>query len=239
MTQTTTLPDLLDRLAELARSDRRQLVALVGPPGAGKSHVSDALAAGLAERVPGRAAILTMDGYHLDDGLLAARGDLARKGAPHTFDLDGFAVMLDRLAADDGRPVLVPVFDRALEISRAGARQIDAAARLIVVEGNYLLLDRPGWRDLSRNFRADGLSAGPPSHPARPPAGPLEGPAARGGADQGRGERPAEHAACLRRKPSGRSAPGERLKAGHRQRAAPAGDGPSPRVSAISARFRA
>ncbi|WP_304620296.1 nucleoside/nucleotide kinase family protein [Paracoccus sediminilitoris] len=152
MTQTTTLPDLLDRLAELARSDRRQLVALVGPPGAGKSHVSDALAAGLAERVPGRAAILTMDGYHLDDGLLTARGDLARKGAPHTFDLDGFSVMLDRLAADDGRPVLVPVFDRALEISRAGARQIDAAARLIVVEGNYLLLDRPGWRDLSRHF---------------------------------------------------------------------------------------
>lgn len=152
MTQTTTLPDLLDRLTDLANSDKRHLVALAGPPGAGKSHVSDALAAGLQARAPGRAAILPMDGYHLDDGLLAARGDLARKGAPHTFDLEGFGVMLDRLAADDGRKVLVPVFDRALEISRAAAREIDPAARLIVVEGNYLLLDHPGWRDLARHF---------------------------------------------------------------------------------------
>ncbi|WP_108501207.1 AAA family ATPase [Paracoccus indicus] len=152
MTQTTTLPDLLDRLSDLAKSDKRHLVALAGPPGAGKSHVSDALAAGLQAQAPGRSAILPMDGYHLDDGLLSARGDLARKGAPHTFDLDGFGVMLDRLAADDGRKVLVPVFDRALEISRAAAREIDPAARLIVVEGNYLLLDQPGWRDLARHF---------------------------------------------------------------------------------------
>lgn len=152
MTQATTLPDLLQRLGVMASSEKRQLVALAGPPGAGKSHVSDALSQGLDRMAPGRAAVLPMDGYHLDDGLLAARGDLPRKGAPHTFDLDGFSVMLDRLAADDGRSVLVPVFDRKLEISRAGARQIDPSARLIVVEGNYLLLDRPGWRDLARHF---------------------------------------------------------------------------------------
>lgn len=147
MTQAIDLAGLQQRLALLTQGPQRHLVALAGPPGAGKSHLSDALLAAL----PG-AALLPMDGYHLDDGLLAARGELARKGAPQTFDLDGFAVMLDRLAADDGREVLVPVFDRRLEISRAAARAIAPEARLILVEGNYLLLDRPGWRDLYRRF---------------------------------------------------------------------------------------
>ena len=147
MTQAIDLAGLQQRLALLAQGPQRHLVALAGPPGAGKSHLSDALLAAL----PG-AALLPMDGYHLDDGLLAARGELPRKGAPQTFDLDGFAVMLDRLAADDGREVLVPVFDRRLEISRAAAREIAPEARLVLVEGNYLLLDRPGWRDLYRRF---------------------------------------------------------------------------------------
>lgn len=147
MTDTTTLAQLRARLRDMARGPARRMVALAGPPGAGKSHVTEALLADL----PG-AALLPMDGYHLDDRLLAARGDLARKGAPWTFDLDGFAAMLARLAADDGRAVLVPAFDRELEISRAAAREIPAQARLILVEGNYLLLDRPGWRELSRHF---------------------------------------------------------------------------------------
>ena len=147
MTDTTTLAQLRARLRDMAQGPARRMVALAGPPGAGKSHVTEALLADL----PG-AALLPMDGYHLDDRLLAARGDLARKGAPWTFDLDGFAAMLARLAADDGRAVLVPAFDRELEISRAGAREIPADARLILVEGNYLLLDRPGWRELSGHF---------------------------------------------------------------------------------------
>ncbi|RJK97347.1 nucleoside/nucleotide kinase family protein [Paracoccus aestuarii] len=147
MTERIGLEALTARLRDLARGPGRAMVALAGPPGAGKSHVTDALLAAVRG-----AALLPMDGFHLDDRLLTARGDLARKGAPWTFDLDGFAVMLDRLAADDGRAVLAPVFDRDLEISRAAAREIAPEARLILVEGNYLLLDQPGWRDLARHF---------------------------------------------------------------------------------------
>ncbi|WP_410218602.1 nucleoside/nucleotide kinase family protein [Paracoccus sp. (in: a-proteobacteria)] len=147
MTQRIEIEELRRRLAGMTTGPGRHLVALAGPPGAGKSHVAEAL----LQNLPA-AALLPMDGYHLDDDLLAARGDLARKGAPHTFDLDGLSVMLERLAADDGRPVLVPVFDRSLEISRAGAREISPEARLILVEGNYLLLDHAGWRDLGRHF---------------------------------------------------------------------------------------
>lgn len=75
----------------------------------------------LAKTVPGAAAILPMDGYHYDDLLLEARGDRPRKGASHTFDVDGFHAMLTRLAANDGRDVVVPVFDRSFEIARISA----------------------------------------------------------------------------------------------------------------------
>lgn len=152
MTETTTIEALSDRLLTMARGQRRCFAALAGPPGAGKSHVADELMTRLAETAPGAAAILPMDGYHFDDMLLNARGDRPRKGAPHTFDVDGFHAMLTRLAADDGRDVVVPVFDRSLEIARAGARVIEAKTRLILVEGNYLLLDRPGWDRLAPLF---------------------------------------------------------------------------------------
>lgn len=148
MSVTVTQADLLAALHPLSAGPARHLVALVGPPGAGKSHIAAALHAEL----PDSSVILPMDGFHLDDGLLAVRRDLAHKGAPHSFDLDGFTAMLDRLRADDGRPVLVPVFDRQLEISRAAAREVTPAARLILVEGNYLLLNRPGWSALAARF---------------------------------------------------------------------------------------
>lgn len=152
MTRDTTMEALLDRLTDMAGGDRRALVALAGAPGAGKSHVAEALVGELEARMPGRAAVLAMDGYHFDDMLLEARGQRDRKGAPHTYDVDGFRVMLERLALDDGRPVVVPVFDRSIEIARAGAQEIPSAARLIIVEGNYLLLDQPGWSDLAGCF---------------------------------------------------------------------------------------
>ncbi len=148
MTDTVTQAALLDRLAPLADGPVRQMVALAGPPGAGKSHIAALLQSAFGDR----AAVLPMDGFHLDDALLSARGDLARKGAPHSFDLDGFVTILDRLRADDGRAVLVPVFDRGREISRAAAREIPPHVRLVVVEGNYLLLNRPGWSALAARF---------------------------------------------------------------------------------------
>jgi pantothenate kinase len=145
----------LDGLAGtiLARDrSRRLIVALAGSPGSGKSTTAEILAERLNAASPGTSDILPMDGFHYDDRVLEARGDRPRKGAPHTFDVDGLAVMLDRLKADDGRAVAVPVFDRAIEIARAGARIITPDARIIIVEGNYLLLDQPDWRALRSRF---------------------------------------------------------------------------------------
>ena len=93
-----------------------------------------------------------MDGYHFDDLLLNARGWRLRKGAPHTFDVGGLRAMLERLRANQEDEIAVPVLDRTLEIARAGARVIPRSVSIVIVEGNYLLLDRPPWTALAPLF---------------------------------------------------------------------------------------
>lgn len=146
--------DFAALVAALADADpaARRIVAVAGPPGAGKSTFAGRLREALDAPAPGRAALLAMDGFHYDDRVLEARGDRPRKGAPHTFDIDGLGAMLARLKADDGREIAVPVFDRSIEIARAGAAIIPAGARIVVVEGNYLLLDDPAWAPLRAFF---------------------------------------------------------------------------------------
>ncbi|MFC2966529.1 nucleoside/nucleotide kinase family protein [Acidimangrovimonas pyrenivorans] len=129
----------------------RALVALVGAPGSGKSHVAEELAARVNAERPGRAAVLPMDGFHYDDGLLRELGRLAMKGAPDTFDVGGLAATLRRLRGDEDA-VAVPVFDRALEISRGAARLIPRRTGLVIVEGNYLLLREGAWAGLAPLF---------------------------------------------------------------------------------------
>ncbi len=117
----------------------RFLVALAGPPGAGKSTLAAALVAALGQG----ARAVPMDGFHYDDAVLTARGLRSRKGAPETFDAQGFLHLLGRLRAED--EVAIPLFDRDLEISRAGADVVTAADRILLVEGNWLLLDEAPW----------------------------------------------------------------------------------------------
>lgn len=130
----------------------RLIVALVGPPGSGKSTLSESLVESLNANDPSYAAVLSMDGFHYDDLFLMPAGLRPRKGAPDTFDVGGLRHTLLRLKSWDEEHVAVPCFDRQLEIARAGARLIPKATRIIVVEGNYLLLRREPWSDLSRLF---------------------------------------------------------------------------------------
>lgn len=131
-------------IAARKKPGRRLIVAIAGAPGAGKSTLADALCKELNQGDASCAAVLPMDGFHLDNAILTASGSLGKKGAPETFDADGFASILNRLRPGD-RDVIVPVFDRVLDVARAGGRLIHAATEIIIVEGNYLLLDRPEW----------------------------------------------------------------------------------------------
>lgn len=128
----------------------RILVAIAGPPGSGKSTLAEALHEALVAGGQS-AAIVGMDGFHFDDAVLEARGLRPRKGAPETFDAAGFAHLLRRLKAREA-DVAIPVFDRGIEIARAGAAVIGTEARILLVEGNYLLLDEEPWGGLATLF---------------------------------------------------------------------------------------
>ena len=145
----------LEGLAEILRergSDRRHVTALAGPPAAGKSTTADALAATLNADDPGSAAVLQMDGYHLDDWVLVPAGLRPKKGAPETFDVGGFEAMVRRLADNREDQIAVPVFDRDIEIARAGARWITGSVRHLIIEGNWLLLNEDPWTRLHPLF---------------------------------------------------------------------------------------
>ncbi|MFP7675581.1 nucleoside triphosphate hydrolase [Marivita sp. S0852] len=136
-------PDaLFSQIQHVPFSGRRRLVALCGGPASGKSTLAEALA-GMQDTC----AVVPMDGFHLDNRVLEQRGLRARKGAPQTFDAAGFVHLIRRLRTED--EIVIPVFDRSRDLVLGGAAVVGPEVETVVVEGNYLLLDAPHWRDLS------------------------------------------------------------------------------------------
>jgi pantothenate kinase len=142
---------LSQRLATLGERGRT-ICAIAGAPGSGKSTLAERLVELLDVAAPGLAALLPMDGFHYDDLYLVPAGLRPRKGAPETFDVGGLRHTLLRLRANNEDTVAVPVFDRDIEIARAGARLIPSSVRVIVAEGNYLLLRHAPWDSLLPHF---------------------------------------------------------------------------------------
>lgn len=127
-----------ERARELAARPGRTLLGITGAPGAGKSTV----AAALAGAVPG-SVVIPMDGFHRSSADLAEHGWVAERGTPRTFDASAFVALLRRLRA--GEQVRAPSFDRSREEPVAGAIPVPASAPLVIVEGNYLLLEAKPW----------------------------------------------------------------------------------------------
>lgn len=150
MTETTSLPlvpaRFLARLRDALDGGGRHLLGLVGAPGAGKST----LAAALNHSFAGVSQVLPMDGFHLANGELARLGRAGRKGAPDTFDAAGFAALLRRVRAQQHDEIVyAPEFRREIEEPIAGAIALLPDTRLVIVEGNYLLVDDGPWRDVA------------------------------------------------------------------------------------------
>lgn len=142
----------------LPASAQRHLIAIGGPPASGKSTLAETLQKRLQESgIP--CGLVPMDGFHLDNQVLDARALRDRKGAPETFDLDGFANLLCALKTQSA--VTVPTFDRENDRVIEDGQTITAEERHVIVEGNYLFLDAPGWRELQR-FWSYGAFISPP-----------------------------------------------------------------------------
>ncbi|MCW2565458.1 MAG: hypothetical protein QOD59_636 [Mycobacterium sp.] len=131
---------------ELVEDGSRAILGIAGSPGAGKSTLVDLLVTRIrAAEGDDWVAYVPMDGFHLADAQLDRIGARGRKGAPDTFDVAGYAHLLERVKREVDEPVYVPGFDRTLEQPIAAALVVLPSARLVVTEGNYLLLDDPDW----------------------------------------------------------------------------------------------
>jgi len=141
---------LSDYIIENSEGRKRYIVAIAGPPGAGKSTFAQALLLLLKEKSI-QAKIISMDGFHLDNSILADRNLLDRKGAQATFDTAGFIHLMNRLTnfEDD---VVIPEFDRNKDLSIAGSSIISTKDKVLIVEGNYLLIEEEPWTKLKKTW---------------------------------------------------------------------------------------
>lgn len=142
-------PDLVRLVIQESRPGRF-LLGLTGAPGAGKTTVAEALVTALGPS----AVHVPMDGFHLSDAALVRLGRRDRKGAPDTFDARGYGSLLGRIRNDTEHTVYAPAFARELEQPVAGSIAIEPQHRIIVSEGNYLLLSEELWAGVADHFDA-------------------------------------------------------------------------------------
>ena len=136
---------LVASILSAPQQGQRRIVAIAGPPGSGKSTIAKALVP-LVGQAGAIAQVVPMDGFHLDNSILLERNLIDVKGSPGTFDVRGFAELISRLGNEP--EIIFPKFDRDKDLAIAGSGLVSEECDLVLVEGNYLLLDAPFWRDL-------------------------------------------------------------------------------------------
>ena len=139
------LDALVERARRLITPRQRRVLGIVGQPGAGKSTLAAAVVRALGPDAVG----VPMDGFHLAQAELDRIGARDRKGAIDTFDAGGLVSLLRRLHDGDEPVAYAPAFHRELEEAVAGSIPVPRSVPLIVVEGNYLLVDDGPWAQIA------------------------------------------------------------------------------------------
>ena len=143
------ITNIMARIEQKRFANERFMIAIAGPPGAGKTTLGQALVNELADTTI--AHYVPMDGFHLDNDTLRGLGWFDRKGAPQTFDALGVVAAVSDLRHNQ-ETVSLPAFDRAKDISIPDVIRIPPAPDCVVVEGNYLLLTDAPWKQLASQF---------------------------------------------------------------------------------------
>jgi pantothenate kinase len=135
------------KLAGELRGGQRLFIGICGPPAGGKSTFAKWLVDQVNSNGSRLAAVLGQDGYHRKNRDLEATGLRHRKGRPETFDPGFFLRDLSKVRDGHGQDITTPIYSREIHDTVDG-NVIPASARLIVVEGIFLLLDTPPWNEL-------------------------------------------------------------------------------------------
>lgn len=150
---------LKDLLFEIrAQAMPRFLLGIAGPPGSGKSTLAKLACRIWNEEIKdttsGAASIVPMDGYHHSNDELLQMGLLHLKGIPATFDSQSFIKKLKEIQSRPEETHYCPRFDRSIEASIADDISVTPEHKVVIVEGNYLLLDEAPWDELSTIFNS-------------------------------------------------------------------------------------
>ncbi|MEW7009061.1 hypothetical protein [Lentilitoribacter sp. EG35] len=140
------LPELKSHILELAKDKQRFIVGIAGPPASGKSTLAESLCQNINNSV-----VVPMDGFHLPNDVLEQRGMLERKGAHFTFDAEGFIQLVSQIRNTE-KLVEVPEFDRSQDEVVFNKLTVSSENKIVIIEGNYLLLDEEPWSALKSMF---------------------------------------------------------------------------------------
>lgn len=130
------------------RRGQHMIIGLAGPPGSGKSTLASYIVDEVNRHGDSTAIVLPMDGFHLSNSQLEKKGIAQIKGAPETFDVNGFILALSRIRSPVQDTFYAPDYSRVLNEPIAASIGITGETNIIVVEGNYLLLESGDWKNV-------------------------------------------------------------------------------------------
>jgi len=140
LTPQQALQRLVPHILELeSQAHARIAIGIAGGPGTGKSTLAAEIVTMLNATKPGSAQLVPMDGFHIRHAKLEAMGQTDFKGAPHTFEGAAFVSFLHHLKGAQAA-VSGPGYSRQIEDVVDDAFTVGPDVRVLVVEGNYLLL---------------------------------------------------------------------------------------------------